>query len=1465
MKTKVKKGLWILTGGLGVSIIATPLLVSCSQAGSENVNNPQTGETIPNMSSMKLDLTVANTNVTAGDNVTLTLNTNYKGNQPLSYQWFCKKEHESKFKEMVAYKSADGLSYEFPNIDITYNKAQFYVEATNQAHLSKKSNTITLTVAQTNPVSSLSLKASQNVYRPGDTLIVYSNIATHQFAINDPNEIQYSWTIRQPNQEWVPIKNIANGVLKLDNVTLAYNDCEIQATAHYQDFSFPSNIYKISVSQHAQPNPDALPNISDSSNDKESVDAAIKGYSQSQVANDSITSFGVFNRVELSQSPRPAKPGLYDSQMYHDYHDTYGFVYPAQNFNYKWAGPNKNNPNKADKESWGIFHNKNNPSDTINATALLMNEQVPTADRVNATNPVRYNNPYWIKTQIKNGTLKRHRASEGFYLNNMDNIPVTKMHYEVSTAITGHEAIGLYAPAGEVVTFTFDQDTWDLMKSRNWSDLNITINQNFWDNYGPSDSGRISNRYPYVRSAFRLTLDDANRQIKVGSPFGGSLGLRIGSTLNKTGSFPLDSSPQNLKFTVDGAIKCMFYQDGFTTEKDWAQQIIDVQNQKLAPVLQGITPYNTLTIPFTDYNTVGHRSVKSLKYPRDNFKKWDDFLYLSNLYAGRDRSLHRLDMEFCDDIWGGAAAWGGGMTFYCPTNWGVGTMFCDAPINVFNSANAWGVFHEINHNFQQNSAFFRRNTHPETNQVSGFDLSVISDAGRFRSELNWCGEQNKANNNLGWSRLNNPFTVMKYTSGVGQVDDEYLIYAILLFTLGSKQYVDYLRDDVINHPSSAGSWTGFDEIKRLSETFKLNFWPTFYQYGNDHWCDTWPTSSNPPNDKQKQVIADLESKYPAVDFVGNQYASGIYMYDKDTRTYNYTHDVVNPYEIPAGKPYNFDFEHFIVSTNPNFNWNNLMFETTSKLGGSLALDSNNPKRVIYTPPANNITGVDEFDVAIIPGTWDGKSSNYVPTIKWKVKVRQVVNEAIIETFTPFGPSNSPRKLNEWFNTLKTSDQVKYRLPLISFKTNMFLDQNQYEGVRIKFKFIAPKTGHYVFKNTWDDAVRMYVNGENIPINNQDRDNAKNFAKTYEKDLNVNDELDFEFLVINYGGGGGFNMTATVDGQGLDFYNNIVSPDFHQVVSGASPRQVINDPSYQYKPRLIDREIFNKDFSSNVNFSSYETPILDTNSYTLSSSNNETNGLVNKLNNYNDFIETWHSLDAPAGKGVKFKYKIQFKKPTKVSTLYFGNVTEKHTEYRAQTVKVDGFATAANTNPVHLYDGAYPNRNGSISTINLNQTMLVDHLEIDLSTKTNGLLLKWMRIGEYPNRPYGSSIAMNNPHVGIQGKWAFRYNDELNSSAINNMYAVSTSANDFIEVSFKNLEGFALVGQSNNLPTEFEVYVNGQKLDTKTVSSNNTLYNQNLYSHLFDSPQDVTIKVKHNDKNPLFFNYIMTFGKNVIVD
>ncbi|MDE5599656.1 MAG: hypothetical protein K2I49_01855, partial [Ureaplasma sp.] len=321
------------------------------------------------------------------------------------------------------------------------------------------------------------------------------------------------------------------------------------------------------------------------------------------------------------------------------------------------------------------------------------------------------------------------------------------------------------------------------------------------------------------------------------------------------------------------------------------------------------------------------------------------------------------------------------------------------------------------------------------------------------------------------------------------LDNEYPIYSILLFFMGSKNYGEYVRQDVREHPSGASDWTGISEIGRISDTFKLNMWPAFKDY-SQYWYD-WATTYEAASQSDKEIIDRIQSQYKAVDFVANQYACGPYLYNSETNEYVYTNDTLPAFEIPPNNPYTLDFESMVTSTNRNFNFTSIKFEPTTSLGGELKLDPTNSKRLIYTPPKNKLTQIDEFDVSIIPGDWQDKPSNYVDEYKFKIKLRQEVNSAVVETFDLLGNNSNPQQYFDKLNTLTPKYSVASKIPTLYF------EDSEKRGVKIKYKFVAPKDGTYVFKNKFDDYIKIFANNELVFNENHD---VQQFKQTYTKEL-----------------------------------------------------------------------------------------------------------------------------------------------------------------------------------------------------------------------------------------------------------------------------------------------------------------------------------------------------------------------------
>ncbi len=1196
-----------------------------------------------------------------------------------------------------------------------------------------------------------------------------------------------------------------------------------------------------------QPEPGVPINPSDSLIDK------------SFASNDLLTSIGILKIDDIATKKRNVQTEYYNSEVWNKYHNSHGFVYPSQKRNYKLKDVNSEGNN---------FFGKG--SNKIDGFDLVFNERVTNNDGSYVEisgKKIKYNDEKWIKQEIENGTLKKHRATDDMYKNDISNIDSITKKYTISNyGMPGIIPLGLYAPAGEVIEISFDNQSWEFVKN-NISNFEFIINDNLWDNYPSNNTGKMSNRYPFVRTYFGL--NESNKTLKIGSPFGGGISFNLKkSTDNSNLTSPFRN--QNIVFTVRNAVPCLFYQDGITTQKEWDDQIELLKSQKLAPIFQGISNYFAFTIPFTDLNEIGHLSLDNVIYPKDSFKRWNQYLYLSNYFAGNDtidiQHGKRIHMLFGDDMWNSNLAYGGDNKLYCKTEWGSRAFISKDWYDSFNANTSWGFFHEINHNFEQNQAFFSKRSHGATNVVTAFNLSVLSDVTRFRNEVNWTGENVNANTNISWPYLDTPYSIIKnlLTKAENSVN-EYPIYSLLLFLMGSKNFVEYVRDDIINHKNTEYGWTALKEIERISETLQLNLWPAFEIY-RKWWHDNWPVNYDSATTEEKAIIDKLK-KYKAVDFIANQYASGSYLYNQKTNSYDYTGDTLPAFEIPGLEQYTFDFDKMITSTNTNFNWTLKTPESSTKLGGSLEVDPNNPKKVIYIPNNQKVSEIDEFDVSIIPGNWTNKPDNYVPEYRFKIKVRQVINRPTLELFDF---SSSSQTNDVLLTELKSNQSPFVKMPISNFDNIGYKGVINSEfkskkiGARIKYKFVAPKDGNYTFKSKYSDNYAFYANNVKANITSND---SFGFLRIYNKSMKKGEVLEIENLLVKkiltndeiY-----FGQEIYLDDQKIDLFNNSLISNLTNQINQTFP-EIIADPKYLYKPREVDNTMFNKSLSSLFNFSDYDfntssflSPEID---YNLTST---TTNRIDALNDYDSevefFIDNYDYND-------KFKnpildFDINFTKSTNVKSLIFGNYSSNSKVNKPSKIKIIGYSDN-NSNEQILYDGIYDsvNRDNQTTAINLTKSGNFKKIKVQMFNTMNGMKLSWIRPSVQEYLYLGPTFGINNSHIIADEKWKYHKNDASNLSAINNIYLKTTQKNSVIEFTLNNAEGFSLVGQSGNNLSNFDLYINDQLVETVTPNSNNTIYNASLFNYHSNNNSILKVKIVTKEDKPFYLNYIMTFGQN----
>ncbi len=1137
--------------------------------------------------------------------------------------------------------------------------------------------------------------------------------------------------------------------------------------------------------------------------------------------------------------------------------------------------------------SWNYnYEANNNRYQTINGVQVD-GMQLVYDERVSFNgSDVYYSDPNFILSEIQNGTLKKHPVADVWFEQQIpDSAKAIEKSFSIPSYTVGNTVLGLYVAPGEIATLTFDKDTLDRMSKQGINNFNVILNSSFWNNFAPGDTGQISNRYPYLKTTFTLNVSDLvanNGVFKFGSPFGGTVSIAAWTGLKSDSYNLLYPSYTNYKFTVSGCLEMLSYFHNITTEEDWNNQVQRVLSGEIvAPAMCIDFSYGTMNVASTAIKQFAYQNVQDIPYPFEIMEKWTQFLFVSEYFKGNDLigTIPKLDFEFNDDIWGGAAAYGGGNKLYSPLSWAKGS-FLSGYTN-WNIKNNWGTFHEINHNFEQNSASFQTRSHPGTNQVTMTVLSLISDEARWKSLYNPTGSNYDTNS--WWTRLGNMYTTIKRKVNDGyatEKENEYDLQAMLLYTLGSYNFMNYLRYDSQTNPNDGG----FKEIVEYSDYFKLNFWPAISQY-TPIWDDGWPASYDVATAEQKKEIDRLNKSYKAFDFVANVYSVGPYIYNNKTNKFDYTNDMQAPIDIPAGREYVLDFEQGIVSINKNFAWNNLSFDSRSKLGATIKRDPSNNKKLIYIPKKGTEGQVDEFNVSIKPTNFTNKPSNYVSQYIWKIKLRTNPSSPVLTLY------NEPITSNNSLNFYKDYDYMSNpENELASLSTDPTLGQiyaNPYSNsgwnrARLSFSFIAPKTGTYDFQIKADSFI-FIVNEDDKPSDSSDVN--KFWWKTGSNQI-FNREFGTIKSGVSMSEGEQLNLsiyytynTSSSSTKVLQFQaiyngdeNNPINVFENCVVPWANdliddPRKFLTDEKYKYQTRsLIMNDFQTSLMGINASRTAGEVSKLDENgqnNYTFNWVSHKVSA-IDSLLSYadNKWYELWDTWSEENPFTVKFN--AVFNNPTTIRTIIFTHRTNNWSDGRPTSMKI------SDENGKVLYDGKYGAQNNdrmaAKSIFTFDKDYVVSKLNFEFTNTTlisnNGsktaIILDAIEFASSDKLDINKLYSVQNPNIAYYGNWSWANNSQgINISDINEISACSSSSGDSMEFTLY-AQAFDLVGQLNS-DLNFDVYINGKLVQNVSTSNQERKDNQILYSYTSNSSRSIKVKIVNRTDNNLFINYLQTYG------
>ncbi|QIW61986.1 M60 family metallopeptidase [Mycoplasmopsis gallinacea] len=1123
---------------------------------------------------------------------------------------------------------------------------------------------------------------------------------------------------------------------------------------------------------------------------------------------------------------------FYETELLNRY-SSQGFRYPGWDYNYE------------DNNKENSFMNLD--GERVNISNLVFAERVP------GETDVKYSDPQWIKSQIASGQLKKHPAAALWYQKNVTNETksLTK-EFKIDGSFSGSNALGLYIPAGEIAEIEFDAETYNIFKNAWNKDLpiKIHINQNYWNNRGFNDTARISNRYPFVQSIFTFQfseIDPETRKIKVASPFGGSLSFELKQNFKYNGNFA------SLKFKVYGAVEQFHYVYDQTTEEQWNAQITKIKNGEItAPVASIQTNYSSILVPFTTPTSVAGVQLDNMVFPEEVFKKWNSFYEMS--YYWGDYRNPKIALNYCDDIWGGAGAWGGTNNLWAAISWAKG--YYDGKSLDFGFAN-WGNYHEINHNFEQHQDPFNIKNHGWTNIPSTVDLTFINDRTRLRNFANFTGDLDE-----GWSRLANGYILnAKKTNN----QDWYSLYANMVYQYGPMNFANWIKAS----GKSKNSEKFFTTITYLADYFKLNPLYALKQYASS--VTTGETLQknftvikeiNGDSSREIPVTPEEENKlnkYPAFDFVSSIYAVGNYLYNSETSNFEYTSDTMPAFQIPAGQDYVFDFEKGIASFNPNFRIKNIQVPTQTKLGNSLTIDSNNKFKVTYRANADTFAEIDEFDLDIIPDEFENKPSNYVPMYKMKIKIRNVVNRPVMKLYPSL--SSNVNSFDELYAAYTQIDQNN----IISFVQDFNFDELNYLNKRQNtllestMKFVAPTTGTFEFKALADDWSAVWVNNQLIGSSLRASNSEQNLGSF---EFVKGQIYEIKLAVYNKAGAGNMNFWLANGTEKINLVTNSITPTLNTDNLNADQlRNLIENPAYQYQRRYRTNESKNKtQISRYIKNLGMAEPKF---SFTMVPDGPEAYKVFD--NDINTYYEKFYD-NAVQNRPVRLTYQASESFKANFIDIYPRQSNWRWYVPNELTVTIK----EKNSDEYHIqhlyYDFSSRWSNSSYQRVFFDRVYDIEEITIQarntLNTDRYGITLAEIKFGINLNTD--SIIPINSKNNRFYGHWEM-ISSEIDGieSPINGFVAKSVTANDYIEIPINSPE-MVIMGQKGQDMSTFDVYFDGElvgrDISASNQSNNTLLFNELLFlTKITDTNinwnDSHTLKIVNKENKPLVLTFI----------